>query len=48
MRGSPAGDDRRPAAPAQLLGANTEEVLAELLKLDASEIARLHDEGIVV
>jgi len=40
-------DDRAPARPAARLGEHTEEVLAGLLRLDAGEIARLHDAGIV-
>ncbi len=38
---------RRPADPAPLLGADTEEVLAETAKLDNNEVARLFDAGIV-
>jgi len=40
-------DERQPPAPAAALGAHTEEVLGDLLGLDAAEIARLHDAGIV-
>ncbi len=39
--------DRVPARRAPLLGEHTEEVLAEVLGLDGSEIARLHDDGVV-
>ena len=38
---------RKPATPAPRLGADTDEVLAEVLKLDGAEIARLHDAGLV-
>ncbi len=40
-------DERRPVAPAPRLGQHTDEVLAEVLKLSSSEIARLHDQGVV-
>ncbi|MDO8901498.1 MAG: CoA transferase [Phenylobacterium sp.] len=40
-------DARGDARPAARLGEHTEEVLAGLLRLDAGEIARLHDAGIV-
>ncbi|MFT4936956.1 MAG: 2-methylfumaryl-CoA isomerase, partial [Pseudoalteromonas distincta] len=40
-------DPGAPAQPAARLGQHTEEVLAERLGLDAGEIARLHDAGIV-
>jgi 2-methylfumaryl-CoA isomerase len=40
-------DERRPATPAPRLGANTDEVLSEVLGMDAAEIARLHDAGVV-
>jgi 2-methylfumaryl-CoA isomerase len=36
-----------PARPAPLLGADTEEVLAEVLGLSAGEIGELHDAGVV-
>jgi 2-methylfumaryl-CoA isomerase len=39
--------EREPPRPAPRLGEHTEEILAETLALDASEIARLHDRGIV-
>ncbi|MDR5655218.1 CoA transferase [Ruixingdingia sedimenti] len=39
--------DRAPAARAPRLGEHTEEVLAEVLHLSATEIARLHDRGVV-
>ncbi len=38
---------RRPPTAAPGLGRNTDEVLADLLKLSSGEIARLHDAGIV-
>jgi 2-methylfumaryl-CoA isomerase len=40
-------DERRPVRPAPRLGENTEEILAEVLGLDAAEIASLHDRGLV-
>jgi 2-methylfumaryl-CoA isomerase len=40
-------DERLPARPAPKLGQHTDEVLAEVLKLSSSEIARLHDQGVV-
>jgi 2-methylfumaryl-CoA isomerase len=40
-------DARRPPAPAPRLGAHTDEVLSEVLGMSASEIARLHDDGVV-
>lgn len=40
-------ETRRPVAPAPRLGQHTDEVLAEVLGMGASEIARLHDEGVV-
>jgi 2-methylfumaryl-CoA isomerase len=40
-------DDRRPVRPAPKLGQHTDEVLAEVLGLDAGEIGRLHDAGVV-
>jgi 2-methylfumaryl-CoA isomerase len=50
MPGSPldfsAADRVRPAAAPQL-GQHTDEILAEILGLSASEIGRLHDEGVV-
>jgi len=39
--------EREPARPAPQLGQHTEEILAETLKLDAAEIADLHDRKIV-
>ena len=39
--------DRRVPAPAPLLGADSEQILAERLKLSSGEIARLIDAGIV-
>jgi 2-methylfumaryl-CoA isomerase len=40
-------DERRPAAPAARLGQHTDQVLSEVLGMDAAEIARLHDAGVV-
>jgi 2-methylfumaryl-CoA isomerase len=40
-------DERRAPIAAPELGRDTDEVLAELLKLPAGEIARLHDAGLV-
>jgi 2-methylfumaryl-CoA isomerase len=42
-----AGLGREPPRPAPKLGANTDEILAEILKLPSAEIARLHDRKIV-
>jgi 2-methylfumaryl-CoA isomerase len=42
-----AGEQRGAPSPAPLLGANTDEVLAQDLGLPQHEIARLHDAGIV-
>lgn len=39
--------ERIAAAPAPLLGQHTEEVLHELVGIDASQFGRLHDQGIV-
>jgi 2-methylfumaryl-CoA isomerase len=50
MPGSPlafAGLERVPARPAPRLGQNTDEILAEVLRLPAGEIARLHDRKVV-
>jgi 2-methylfumaryl-CoA isomerase len=41
------GPPRGAPAPAPKLGANTDEVLAELLGLTSAEIGRLHDAGLV-
>lgn len=41
------GTERADARPAPALGANTEEVLAEVLGCSAGEIAALHDRGVV-
>jgi len=41
------GTDRVPVAPAPRLGADTDEVLAEVLGLTSGAIGRLHDDGIV-
>lgn len=48
--GSPwlfSGFERQPAQPAPVLGANTDEVLADVVGLSAAEIGRLHDQGVV-
>jgi 2-methylfumaryl-CoA isomerase len=42
-----AGVDRSQPAPAPKLGADTDEVLADLLGLSSGEIGRLHDAGLV-
>ncbi len=42
-----AGMDRAPTRPAPLLGADTDEVLHEVLGLDGAAIGRLHDAGVV-
>jgi 2-methylfumaryl-CoA isomerase len=50
MPGSPldfAGVPRLPVRRAPLLGEHTDEVLAEVLGLSGTEIARLHDKGVV-
>jgi 2-methylfumaryl-CoA isomerase len=50
MPGSPldfSATARVPVRRAPMLGENTDEVLAEALRLSAKEIARLHDDGIV-
>jgi 2-methylfumaryl-CoA isomerase len=50
MPGSPldfSAVQRLPVKRAPLLGEHTDEVLAEVLRLDAKEIARLHDKGVV-
>jgi 2-methylfumaryl-CoA isomerase len=39
--------ERRPVRRAPVLGEHTEEILADVLALDAGEIARLHDAGVV-
>jgi len=39
--------ERAPAKPAPALGANTDEVLADIVGLTAPEIGKLHDKGIV-
>jgi 2-methylfumaryl-CoA isomerase len=41
------GSGRLPPGPAPRLGQHTEEVLAELLGIDASQFGRLHDRGVV-
>jgi 2-methylfumaryl-CoA isomerase len=42
-----AGSDRVPIRPAPLLGADTDEVLQQVLGLDSGAIGRLHDLGVV-
>lgn len=39
--------DRRPTIPAPLIGAHTDEILADLLGLTATQIGELHDAGVV-
>lgn len=39
--------ERRPAQPAPRLGEHSEQVLAELLGIDAAQFGRLHDKGVV-
>jgi 2-methylfumaryl-CoA isomerase len=45
--GSVMAEARRPPAAAPALGADTDTVLSEVLKLSAAEIGRLHDAGLV-
>jgi 2-methylfumaryl-CoA isomerase len=40
-------DEYGPTATASALGANTDEVLYEMLGLDSAELARLHDNGVL-
>jgi len=40
-------DARAPARPAPRLGADTDEILADVLGLSGGEIGRLHDAGVV-
>jgi 2-methylfumaryl-CoA isomerase len=40
-------DERHQPEPAPRIGEHTDEVLAEFLRLDSGEIARLHDRGVV-
>ena len=50
MPGSPldlGGFARAAVKPAPALGAHTDEILAEVLGLGGTEIARLHDRGVV-
>ncbi|WP_118185427.1 CoA transferase [Paraburkholderia phosphatilytica] len=42
-----SGAPRNPVRPAPLLGQDTDEILANVLRLDSPSIGRLHDEGIV-
>ena len=44
--GTSPTDERRPSPPAKTLGADTEEVLADVLGLSSGEIGRLHDAGL--
>jgi 2-methylfumaryl-CoA isomerase len=44
--GTSPNEVRKPPTPAHRLGADTDEVLAEVLGLSAGEIARLHDAGL--
>ena len=39
--------EHEPPGPAPLLGQHTDEILAEILKMESTEISRLHDEKIV-
>ena len=41
------GKTREPTTAAPLLGAHTDEVLLDVLKLDSATVGQLHDEGIV-
>jgi 2-methylfumaryl-CoA isomerase len=45
--GSLMAQDRRPPPTAPSLGAHTDEVLADVLRLTAAEIGKLHDAGLV-
>ena len=45
--GTSPSDARKPPTPAPRLGADTDEVLADVLHLNSGEIARLHDAGLV-
>lgn len=45
--GTSPTETRNPATPAPRLGADTDEVLTEVLGMDGGEIARLHDAGLV-
>jgi 2-methylfumaryl-CoA isomerase len=40
-------EDRSATPPAPLLGQHTDEVLLEVLGLDAAAVGRLHDAGVV-
>ena len=42
-----SGVPRTPPDPAPTLGQHTEQILAEVLHLDGSVIAKLHDDGVV-
>jgi 2-methylfumaryl-CoA isomerase len=42
-----SGVPRVPVRRAPMLGENTDEVLAEVLRMSSSEIARLHDERVL-
>ncbi|MCR8923520.1 CoA transferase [Dasania sp. GY-MA-18] len=39
--------DRLPAQPAPTLGQHTDEILSEILRIDSSQIGKLHDKGII-
>ena len=41
------GVERGPVAPAPLLGQNTDQILMDVLRLDASAVGKLHDSGVV-
>jgi 2-methylfumaryl-CoA isomerase len=45
--GTVMSEPRRPSAPAPLLGAHTDEILSEVLKLNTAEIGNLHDARVV-
>jgi 2-methylfumaryl-CoA isomerase len=45
--GSLMAQDRRPPPTAPSLGAHTDEVLADVLRLTVAEIGKLHDAGLV-
>lgn len=41
------GEERGVPSPAPIMGANTDQILAEVLKLDSGAIGKLHDAGVV-
>jgi 2-methylfumaryl-CoA isomerase len=45
--GTVMAQERRPPPSAPSLGAHTDEVLGDVLKLSAAEIGKLHDAGLV-